>query len=145
MGFKPNFNECWIWDSRKLRPHNEKLKNIIINSIEALPYGGDIRITTQIESNNAILTVADDGIGMDESAKLKAFEPLYSTKQGTGRGMGLSIAQSIVSAHNGEIRIDNLKDNGTIVEITIPLVDPEQTALYSVKKGTTRGMPLSSD
>lgn len=117
---------------------------IILNAIEAMPEGGDITIETKIEGKMAILGISDQGSGMTDDEIKHAFEPFFTTKEGFCRGLGLSIAHRIVALHNGEIEIESVLGRGSKFSIRIPLVDPEQTALYSVKKKSTRSMPLSN-
>ena len=75
----------------------------------------------------AVLTVCDDGRGMDEQVLAKAFEPFYTTKEsGRGTGLGLSVVQGIVSEMNGSIRLESKVGKGTTVRVLLPLVPPGQ-------------------
>ncbi len=96
--------------------------NVIKNSIEALPDGGDILISSDSQERFVRITVKDNGCGMDEETKQRVFQPFFSTKGfELGRGLGLSGAYSIVHEHGGEIRImESRPGAGTVVEIKIP-------------------------
>ncbi len=119
------------------------IKELIINSLESLNDPGEIIIETRIELNHAVLEISDNGAGINDMIGGKMFEPFFTTKKGSGRGLGMSMVYGIVSAHNGLIDLSSNKSGGNTIVIKLPLVDPEQTALYSQRKGT-RGIPLSS-
>jgi signal transduction histidine kinase len=67
-----------------------------------------------------VVTVKDEGKGMDESTRQRAFDPFYSTKF-LGRGLGLAAAGGIVQGHDGGIRIESEVGRGTTVTILLPL------------------------
>jgi signal transduction histidine kinase len=118
--------------------------NIVLNAVEAMPYGGDITVESRIEGNMALLEISDHGSGMNEGELRRIFEPFFTTKKGMARGLGLSIAHKIVVIHNGDLDAESDPGKGTRFIIRIPLIDPEQTALYSArKKKSTDGIPLS--
>lgn len=116
---------------------------IVQNAFEAMPYGGDIIIESKIEGNMALLEISDHGSGMNDSELRRIFEPFFTTKKGMARGLGLSIAHKIIVIHNGELDAESDPGKGSKFIIRIPLIDPEQTALYSARKKSTGGMPLS--
>ncbi len=97
--------------------------NLIKNSIEAMPKGGDIIIKTGTKVEGVFVTFTDTGKGMDEETKLKIFQPFYSTKGFTiGRGLGMSGVYSIVKKHKGDIAVKFSElSKGTIVEIVFPI------------------------
>ncbi len=119
------------------------IEDIVRNCTEAMPQGGTIIIESKVEHKQAVLEISDQGAGMTPEVKSRIFEPFFSTKDGIGRGLGMSKVYGIITAHNGTIGIESEIGRGSKVIVKIPLVDPEQTALYEVKKGTTRGVPLS--
>jgi PAS domain S-box-containing protein len=87
------------------------LTNLIVNAIDALPKGGHIRVRTsngrdwRTESGGIVVTIADNGVGMDASTLARVFEPFFSTKGETGTGLGLWVSREIVTNHNGSIRV----------------------------------------
>jgi signal transduction histidine kinase len=117
--------------------------NIVLNAVESMPYGGDITIESKIEANMAILEISDHGSGMNQGELRRIFEPFFTTKKGIARGLGLPIAHKIIVTHNGVIDVESDPGKGSRFIIKIPLIDPEQTALYSARKKSTGGMPLS--
>jgi len=121
------------------------VRNIIINAVESMPYGGEITVESKIEDKMALLEISDHGSGMKEAEVKRVFDPFFTTKEGLARGLGLSIAYKIAVLHNGEIEVSSKPGRGSRFTIKIPLIDPEQTALYSsARKKSTGGMPLSS-
>ena len=96
--------------------------NLINNSIEAMPDGGNITIKTGIKAENIFMSFTDTGIGMDNNTKLKLFQPFYTTKGfELGRGLGMTGVYSIVKKHGGHIAITFSELNkGTTIEILLP-------------------------
>ena len=99
------------------------LYNVIKNSVEAMPKGGEILISTYSNDNSVKIEIADSGIGMDENTKTRIFQPFFTTKGfEQGRGMGMSGAYSIINEHKGSIEIVNSSPGeGTTIGITLPI------------------------
>jgi two-component system, cell cycle sensor histidine kinase and response regulator CckA len=109
--------------------------NIVINSRDAMPAGGQIVIATEevlrpvLTSSGSIdivqyvgLRISDSGIGMDEETRLHAFEPFYTTKEvGRGTGLGLATVYGIVQQCHGEITIESNPGEGTQINILLPV------------------------
>ena len=104
------------------------LHNLIKNSIEAMPEGGQIQIKTGIKTEGVFATFTDTGIGMDNETKLKVFQPFYSTKGfKLGRGLGMSGVYSIVKKYGGDIFIKYSElDKGTTIEIIFPIYQQDE-------------------
>lgn len=102
------------------------LINLIDNSVAVLSDGGTI--TTELspddEMENVFIRVADDGPGISKENKLKLFEPYFSTKK-TGTGLGLAIVSTIISDHNGYIRVQDNEPTGSVFVIELPLANRE--------------------
>jgi len=98
----------------------EALTNLIFNSVDALPHGGSIRIRCRSDEGQAILEVADDGIGMTDDVKSRMFEPFFTTKGALGNGLGLSMVYGIVSRHHGTVEVDTSPGGGTVVRMRLP-------------------------
>jgi two-component system cell cycle sensor histidine kinase/response regulator CckA len=72
------------------------LYNVVKNSIEAMPKGGQITIETRKKTENIFLTITDTGIGMDENIRTRIFQPFFTTKWfELGRGLGMSGAYAL--------------------------------------------------
>lgn len=103
-------------DSDQMR---QVLHNLIGNSVDAMPNGGEIRISTRAGSNGrVIIEVSDNGCGMSEEVKRKLFTPYFTTKE-KGTGLGMSIVAQIIEEHGGEILIDTIEGHGTTVTIML--------------------------
>jgi signal transduction histidine kinase len=101
------------------------LMNLAVNARDAMPNGGQLSISTQRESpvnglGNVTLRVADNGVGMEEDVRARAFEPFYTTKGSRGTGLGLSTVYGIVTNAGGTITIDSRMGQGCSVGITLP-------------------------
>jgi signal transduction histidine kinase len=102
------------------------LYNLIKNSIEAMPEGGNLIINTGIKKTSVFITFSDTGKGMNKETKLNIFEPFYSTKGNEiGRGLGMSGVYSIVKKHKGDIFVKSSEiGKGTTIEIIFPIERP---------------------
>jgi signal transduction histidine kinase len=98
------------------------LANVIENAVSAIPGCGHLRVTAEMDPSGAavLLRIEDDGVGMDEEAMRRAFDPYFSTKK-TGTGLGMTIARRNVEAHGGTIAIESTRGAGTCVTIRLPV------------------------
>lgn len=99
--------------------------NIIKNAIEAMDKDGSITINTSKTRNKIIISFKDDGCGIPVNILQNIGKPFYTTKE-KGTGLGLMVSYSIIESHQGEMRIDSVEGEGTIVEISLPLINEEQ-------------------
>jgi signal transduction histidine kinase len=98
----------------------EAFNQIIINSIEAMPNGGQITASTSYDKNGEVITVRieDTGIGISESHVKKVFQPYFSTKKGR-KGLGLTTAKRIFNLSKGTLNVESSKDKGTTAVINL--------------------------
>lgn len=99
----------------------EVLLNLIKNSVESMPYGGRIAISTGITDDNVIIKVQDNGIGIARSDFDRLFDPFWSTKGLAGTGLGLAVTHSIVKRHGGSVSVESEVGKGTTFSIQIPM------------------------
>jgi signal transduction histidine kinase/ActR/RegA family two-component response regulator len=99
----------------------EVLTNLIVNAVDALPGGGEIRITSRLREERVEVSVADTGVGMSDSVRRRIFEPFFSTKGPSGPGLGLAMVYGIVSRHGGEILVDTAEGAGSTFTIRLPV------------------------
>lgn len=100
------------------------LINLLRNSIDAMPNGGAINISTVVEENETIkISVTDTGIGIPPARLSKLGEPFYSNKE-KGTGLGLMVSYKIIENHHGSIRFISKDGFGTTVEIRLPIREP---------------------
>ena len=94
--------------------------NLATNGLHAMPDGGGLRLSVATEPDGgALLSVADDGVGIPESEIDGMFQP-FSGSLGTGTGLGLAIVHRIVSDYGGEVRVHSQQGVGTTVEVKLP-------------------------
>jgi len=108
---------------------NQVLMNILNNASEAIQDKGDIFIKTEYKSKKReiLISIKDNGIGMNEAVRRKLFEPFYTTKEiGKGTGLGLSISFGIIEKHHGNIRVNSKPGEGSEFIITLPVKQPQQ-------------------
>lgn len=96
----------------------QAFNNIIQNSVEAMPQGGDLRVVYNLNPDSVEILISDTGHGIPDDIKEKVFLPFYSTKE-KGTGLGLAIAQKIIVSHGGDISIGDSK-KGTTFIIRLP-------------------------
>jgi PAS domain S-box-containing protein len=95
--------------------------NILKNAIEAMADGGEIKVQAMKYQNDRILIrCIDQGCGIPEERQIKLFEPFYTTKE-KGTGLGLMVCYKIIEAHNGKITIESKINEGTTVNIILPI------------------------
>jgi PAS domain S-box-containing protein len=97
--------------------------NLIKNAVEALPHGGEIRVTTSKCGDSVIMRVHDNGAGIPEADLGKVFEPFYTTKGFQSTGMGLAGSYGIVNSHGGELSVDSGEGEGTTFSVRLPRCD----------------------
>lgn len=103
------------------------LGNLLINAHHYTPEAGHVTVRTFTQSHQVIIEIEDTGIGITPSDLPHIFERFYradwarSTASG-GTGLGLTIAQKIVEAHGGQIRVESMVGEGTRFQIVLPLL-----------------------
>ena len=93
--------------------------NLVLNSVDAMPHGGEIVVTSYQRRGGLELEIADSGPGLPEDSKVKVFDPFFTTKA-TGTGLGLSIVNRIVEAHGGRVTAMNCPEGGAAFTIELP-------------------------
>ena len=101
---------------------NQVLINLLDNGVKELPEGGEISLLFELNAKKTtlLMKVADTGPGIDEKVKLCLFEPYFSTRK-SGTGLGLAIANTIITEHNGTIRVVDNHPQGAVFIIELPL------------------------
>ena len=98
------------------------LWNMFTNAAEAMSSGGTIHCHTYVNDRILIITIRDEGQGMNAETLDKLFTPFYTTKI-YGTGLGLPICQRIMEAHHGTIQIDSVEEAGTTITLRLPVSD----------------------
>lgn len=97
-------------------------QNIIGNAIKFVSPHGKVQILLKREQKNYKVSIADNGIGMDDETKKRVYEKFYqadSSRTGAGNGLGLTLAKRIVDLHNGTIEVSSKAGEGTVFTVTL--------------------------
>ncbi len=95
---------------------------ILVNAVEAMNQGGEIRITISQEMNNAVIRISDQGHGISPDIIHQIFEPFFSTKDKVkDTGLGLSVVYGIVQQHKGKVFVEETSAKGTTFKISLPI------------------------
>jgi signal transduction histidine kinase len=95
---------------------------MIKNAQEATEEDGKVAVIVNRDNGNAVITIEDNGAGMDESfIKERLFRPFQTTKGNAGMGIGVYETREYVNSLNGRVKVESVKGIGTKFEITIPL------------------------
>lgn len=95
-------------------------QNILMNAAQAMENKGRIEVSIGTVNGRCSVAIADQGPGMPEDVRAKAFDAFFTTKH-RGTGLGLPIARRVIEAHGGTIQIDAPPSGGTMVTIVLPL------------------------
>lgn len=100
----------------------ECLLNLILNAIQSMENGGEIRVSIGGGDGGGVgLSIADSGCGIPEGDLDKIFDPFFTTKKnGQGTGLGLSIARSIARGFGGDIEVESAPGRGSVFTIRLP-------------------------
>ena len=121
IDYDADFDELGIVGNRTLLA--EVWANAFSNAVKYTPRGGSIAANLRQVGDNAVVTVADTGIGMSEEQLAHAFDRFYrgNTIAREGAGLGLAIAKTIVDNHGGTIELVSAPNVGTTVTVTLPI------------------------
>ncbi|AWB43929.1 PAS domain-containing sensor histidine kinase [Paenibacillus sp. CAA11] len=102
------------------------LLNMIKNAMDAIEETADgrlgiIDIEAKICGKSAVMTIRDNGNGMDQAHLVRLFDPFFTTKE-RGTGLGLSVSYKIIKNHGGTISVESHKGEGTAFVISLPLL-----------------------
>ena len=131
--------------------------NMVTNARDAMPNGGKIIISTSEEvvddaeadnglvvGNYIVLTVQDNGIGMDEETRVQAIEPFFTTKPiEAGTGLGLTMVHDFVRQCGGELQIESALDAGTTIKMFLPV--SRDTDEYPILVESDEPMPMGTE
>jgi len=118
----------------------EVLVNMIYNAIDAMPSGGEIRMSAQEINGRVVVNIIDTGTGMTPEVKSRLFDPFFTTKGKGGTGMGMAVSFGIIRRHNGSIDVESEPGRGTTFKISLPVAETESaTADESPKQEASVG------
>ena len=136
------------------------LLNLVLNARDAMPSGGTITVETsncyvQVLPGSrfgattaslpcAILTVRDNGMGMDAKTRAHLFDIFFTTKSaGKGSGLGLATVHDVVTINGGLIHVDSALERGTCVTVLLPLVSAAVPGSHLVQDANDSAPPRS--
>lgn len=107
------------------------LRNLVSNSIKFTPDGGTIKILSEYKDDKVRITVADNGVGIEEENISKLFNPAihhttYGTKSEAGSGLGLTLCHDFIVKNDGRIWVESELGKGTQFHIELPIDDKQQ-------------------
>jgi two-component system sensor histidine kinase KdpD len=107
------------------------LTNLLDNALKYSAPGTPIEVLARVEGAEAIIEIADRGVGIPPDDLERVFDKFYRVQrpgQVGGTGLGLSICKGIVEAHAGRIWVQNRADGGTLVTVALPLRPTDEVA-----------------
>jgi two-component system, NtrC family, sensor kinase len=104
---------------------NGQLQQAVIalatNAVDAMPFGGILKISARAHEDRVFIAVADNGIGIPSDNLPKIFEPFFTTKEvGRGTGLGLAVCYGILTEHGGSLDVQSTVGVGTTFTISLP-------------------------
>lgn len=109
----------------------QALLNILCNAMQAKNKKGSwIKISTEVTKSELVITIEDNGKGMDDGTLLKIFEPYFTTKE-SGTGLGLTVVYKIIKEHDGDIKVFSKLKEGSKFVISLPI---ESSSLIQIEQ-----------
>ena len=128
----------------------QAIMNLVINARDAMPNGGELVISTSNKSLSdgdevdrlhvhpgkyMVICIRDNGTGMDQETRVRAFEPYFTTKEkGKRTGLGLSMTYGTIVQNQGRIELESEKNKGTSCFIYLPLFSSDRVQVSSERK-----------
>jgi two-component system NtrC family sensor kinase len=98
--------------------------NLILNAFDAMPEGGELKVSARPVTDGVEITFEDSGPGIPEERRENIFEPFFSTKEG-GTGLGLTVSYNIVTAHGGTLDLIDGQGSGACFRLFLPKGDKQ--------------------
>ena len=130
-------------DLPKIAGDSDKLQqvfiNLINNALDAMPEGGNLKITTDVETGqdnkikSLVISIVDDGCGMSPNVQAHIFDPLYTTKErGKGTGLGLVVVNQVMKEHGGTVTVETSEGHGSSFKLNFPYASSHQSLSRAV-------------
>ncbi len=111
------------FDSDKLK---QAFMNVVLNAMEAMPQGGELKVTTFKKADSICIKITDTGVGISEEDLEHIFEPFF-TRKTKGTGLGLANVNRIFEEHRGSVEIESKLEKGTTVLMWLPMSEYGKT------------------
>ena len=108
------------FDSDKLK---QAFMNAVLNAMEAMPQGGELKVSTFTKAGHICIKIMDTGIGIPEEDLEHIFQPFF-TRKTKGTGLGLANMKRILEEHGGKVEIESTPGKGTTVLMRLPTDAP---------------------
>jgi signal transduction histidine kinase len=100
---------------------SEVLHNLVSNALRYTPAGGTVTLAGRpAEDGGAVLEVRDTGAGIAPDALPHVFDRFYKSPDSRGSGLGLAIAKNLVAAHGGQLSVESVLGQGTLMRVKLP-------------------------
>jgi signal transduction histidine kinase len=96
--------------------------NLVANALEAMPGGGEIRISARMVRGEALVEVEDDGPGIAPEIRANLFQPFVTAGKKNGLGLGLALARQTVLDHGGDMWVESEPESGAIFRFRLPVL-----------------------
>ncbi len=103
-------------DARRMQ---QVFLNLFLNSIQAMPEGGELSVHVSATATSGRLEIRDNGVGLDPALAKEIFEPFVTTRE-QGSGLGLSVVRKIVEDHEGGVSMETVQGHGATVVVELP-------------------------
>jgi two-component system sensor histidine kinase PilS (NtrC family) len=108
----------WVVDVQQFR---QTVWNLCLNAVEAMPDGGELRVTAGVVGGRLEVSVGDTGEGIAREDLGHVFEPFFSTKL-DGSGLGLALVQRIMQEHGGDVHVESAPGAGSVFTLRFPAI-----------------------
>lgn len=107
----------------------QALMNMVINAAQSINHKGFVKVDVHGDDTTVRIKIIDSGEGIEEKHVKKIFDPFFTTKpEDLGQGLGLSVAYTAIEQHEGKISVSSKVGKGTVFEVTLPVLTPDDEA-----------------
>jgi len=100
--------------------------NLVLNALQAMPDGGRLTLRTSQKDGMVVGEVRDTGVGISDEMRERIFDPFFTTREvGEGTGLGLTVSDSIVTAHGGTLEVESTPGEGSVFRVSFPVVSDQ--------------------
>lgn len=119
------------------------IQNLVQNALQEIPSNAEIHLRAECTKTHAIISIKDNGKGIDTRLKDKIFEPFYTAKA-NGTGLGLAVVKSVVNSHNGEISLVNNSNTSDAEGAEFLIKLPLSASVTSISKNDNKNEDVTS-